>query len=325
MTDSSIYTRSVDADRPTLTAIIAGTIVALGLMVLFTLLGLAIGVASLEAVGEGLGIGAAIYIVLTQIISLAAGGFTAARFMSPPDGTAAMLAGAAVWALTTLLVAFGGISAGTSTITSSTALVAQTAETTADAVRAITPDDISLPDISEIAESVSMEDLPPEVRQELEDAGITPSQLRAELRDAFRDVVSQQEMKRARALLTSTLSDIAARPMSFREEVERMLDQLLMGENAVINEEDFTEAKNALQTRLGLTDAQTQELVDEVESSFNSAVETLRQTVSDLQDRVIATANDIQSTVASAALWLFIASLLGLGAAAGAGLFGRRE
>ncbi|MBS9405541.1 hypothetical protein KG088_18230 [Halomonas sp. TRM85114] len=48
MTDTTLHAGPYDVGRPTLTAIFAGTIVALGLMVLFTLLGLAIGVASLK-------------------------------------------------------------------------------------------------------------------------------------------------------------------------------------------------------------------------------------------------------------------------------------
>lgn len=325
MTNTSLYTEPHETNHSTLTAIIAGTVVALALMVLFTLLGLAIGIASLEAIGQGLGIGAAIYIVVTQLISLAAGGFAAARFMSPADTSVAVLAGAAVWALTTLIVAFGGVNAGTSAISSSTSLVAQTAKTTTGAVQAIAPDDISLPDISEIAGSISMSDLPPELQQTFQEAGVTPSQLRTEGREAFRNVISQQEMNRARSLLTATLSDIVKQPDSFSEEVDRMLDQLLEGENAVFNEEDLAEAERALETRLDITPDQASQFVDEVENSFNSAVDTLRQTVSEMEDRLVDAANDVQSAVASAALWLFIASLLGLIAAAGAGLFGRRE
>lgn len=102
-------------------------------MVMFTLLGLAIGIASLDPVARGLGIGAAIYMVVTQLISLAAGGFAGARFMYPAYKIAAALAGAAVWALTTLVVAFGRVSAGTSAINSTTSLAAQTAQSTTSA------------------------------------------------------------------------------------------------------------------------------------------------------------------------------------------------
>ena len=325
MTDTTLHARPANANRSTLGAVIVGTIVALGLMVLFTLLGVAIGVASLEAVGQGLGVGAAIYLIVTQIISLAAGGFAAAQFMATGSASVAALAGAAVWALSTLIVAFGGVNAGTSAISSSTALVSQTAKTTASAVQAIAPDDVSLPDISEIAGSVSMADLPPELQQALQDADVTPSQLRTEAREAFRNVISQQEMSRARSLLSATLSDIATQPSSFSEEVNQMLDQLLTGENAIIGEEDLAEAESTLQTRLGITENQSQQIVDAVQSSFNSAVETLRQTASELQGRLVSAVNNVQGAVSSAALWLFIASLLSLIAAAGAGLYGQRD
>lgn len=104
-----------------------------------------------------------------------------------------------------------------------------------------------------------------------------------------------------------------------------MLDQLLKGENAVISEEDLSEAESTLQSRLGITDEQSQQLVDALQNSYNSAVETLRQTVSELQERFVTAVNNVQSAVSWAALWLFIASLLGLGAAAGAGFYGRRR
>ncbi|MFZ3585062.1 hypothetical protein ACOI1H_23435 [Loktanella sp. DJP18] len=324
MIDTTHHTSNPEPRRSTLSAVIVGTIVSLGLMVMFTLLGLAMGVASLEAVGQGLGIGAALFIILTQLISLATGGFAAARLMVPHDTIAAAMAGAAVWALTTLCVAFGGWNAGTAAISSSTSLVAQTAQTTANAAQAITPDNISLPDISELASSISMADLPPELRASLEEANITPAQLRAEAREAYRNVISQQEMSRARSIILGTLTNIAAQPGTLSEEVNSALDQLVEGKNAVLSEEDITEARNTLQTRLGITDAEAQQISDAIQTKFNDAITTLRQTVSEMQTQLVTTVNNVQSAVASAAFWLFVASLLGLAAATGAGVFGRR-
>lgn len=324
MTDTTFHTEPYNANRPVLTAIIAGTVVTLGLMVSFTLLGLAIGVASLDAIGEGLGFGSAIYIVLTQIISLAVGGFAAARFMSSMDQSFAVLAGTSVWALTTLTMALAGVTAGTAAVSSSAALIAQTAKTTSGAIQAMIPDDVSLPDLSEIAGSISMADLPPELQQAFQEANVTPEQVRTEAREAFRNVIDQQQMNRAQSLMTSTLSSIATQPASLSEEVNRLLDQLFEGESAVFNEEDLAEAESTLRTRLGLTENQSQQMVEAVQNSFNSALDTLRQTASELQDRLVTAAEEVQTAVSAAALWLFIASLLGLGAAAGAGLYGRR-
>ncbi|HCC82117.1 MAG TPA: hypothetical protein DEQ25_12925, partial [Methylophaga sp.] len=76
---------------------------------------------------------------------------------------------------------------------------------------------------------------------------MTPSQLRAEAREAFRNVISQQEMNRARSLVTATLSDIVAQPHTFSEEMNNLLDRLVIGENAVFNEEDLNQAQNTLE------------------------------------------------------------------------------
>ena len=104
-------------------------------MVVFTLLGLVVGVAGLDAVGHDLGIGAAIYIAITQLISLAAGGFAAARFMRSGDMLTGGRVGAAVWALVTLVVASGGLNTGTAAISSFTSLVAQAAQSGANTVQ----------------------------------------------------------------------------------------------------------------------------------------------------------------------------------------------
>ncbi|WP_165351958.1 hypothetical protein [Salipiger sp. IMCC34102] len=50
----------------------------------------------------------------------------------------------------------------------------------------------------------------------------------------------------------------------------------------------------------------------------------MRQTVDELQQQLVETVNAVQGAVSSAAFWLFLASLLGLGAAAGAGVAARR-
>ena len=90
-------------------SIFVGTVVAMALMVLFATLGLAIGAAAVDPVGEGsplsgLGVGSGIYLVLTQLISLAIGGYAAARLAGVPRTISSLLHGASVWALATLLL-----------------------------------------------------------------------------------------------------------------------------------------------------------------------------------------------------------------------------
>ena len=96
-------------------AIFAGTVVAFVAQILFTLLGLAIGLTIVEpmtgqAPWEGVGIGAGIWWVVTALISLFLGGWTAGRLSGMPLRQDAMLHGVVVWGLITFISVFFAIS-----------------------------------------------------------------------------------------------------------------------------------------------------------------------------------------------------------------------
>jgi hypothetical protein len=96
-------------------AIFAGTVVAFVAQILFTLLGLAIGLTIAEpmtgqAPWEGIGIGAGIWWVVTALISLFLGGWTAGRLSGMPLRQDAMLHGVVVWGLITFVSVFFAVS-----------------------------------------------------------------------------------------------------------------------------------------------------------------------------------------------------------------------
>ncbi len=311
--------------RAPLSALIIGTIIALALMSFFAILGLSLGIATLSSLGEGLGVGAAIYLVVTQMISLGIGGFAASRLAGEGDLLAAFLQGAGVWALSTLLIGFAAFSGATSALTASANAVSAIARSGANAVEALLPENLSLPDISDIGGNIALSDLPPEIQDALEEQNMTLSQLREILREAFRNVISQQEQQRARTVLTSTAADMIRNPRQFGEELNAAIDRLVEGEDAVISEEDVQEAERVLQQRLELSDEQVAQIVDTVQQKFQTAVETLRQTINDLQTRITEALDTLQSRAAAAAGWLSLASILGFLAATASGAAGRRE
>jgi hypothetical protein len=97
-------------------AIFAGTAVAFVAQILFTLLGLAIGLTIVEpmtgqAPWEGVGIGAGIWWVVTALISLFLGGWTAGRLSGMPLRQDAMLHGVVVWGLVTFISVFFAVAA----------------------------------------------------------------------------------------------------------------------------------------------------------------------------------------------------------------------
>jgi hypothetical protein len=98
-------------------AIFAGTVVAFVVQILFSVLGLAIGLTIVEpmtgqAPWEGIGIGAGIWWVVTALISLLLGGWTAGRLSGMPLRQDAMLHGVVVWGLVTFISVLLAVAGG---------------------------------------------------------------------------------------------------------------------------------------------------------------------------------------------------------------------
>jgi ElaB/YqjD/DUF883 family membrane-anchored ribosome-binding protein len=92
-------------------AIFAGTIVALVVQLLFTMLGFAIGLTVIEPLTgqspwQGIGIGAGIWWVISALISLFLGGWTAGRLAGLPLRQDAVLHGIVAWGLITLITLY---------------------------------------------------------------------------------------------------------------------------------------------------------------------------------------------------------------------------
>jgi hypothetical protein len=103
--DQSFYNRPVG--RISWGAVIAGAIIALATQIVLTLIGIAIGLATLNPAtgdsptGSALGAGAGIWLVISSLISLFLGGFIAARLAGKVNG---WLHGLTTWGTLTLLM-----------------------------------------------------------------------------------------------------------------------------------------------------------------------------------------------------------------------------
>ncbi|MCO6414755.1 hypothetical protein JYK14_00985 [Siccirubricoccus sp. KC 17139] len=102
-------------------AVFAGGVVAVTIGAMLSILGIAIGASSVDAQnaaspsGETFGIAGGIWLLVSNLIGLAAGGYVAARLSGSADGTDTTLHGLSVWAIGYLLsaVLLGNIIAGT--------------------------------------------------------------------------------------------------------------------------------------------------------------------------------------------------------------------
>ena len=311
-------------------AIFAGGVVAVALMILFTTFGIGIGAAALDPQfdanpGSGLGIGSGIYLVATQLVALAAGGFVAGRLAGIPRPVSTVLHGAAVWAVATVFLAWAAISGGGALFGAASSVLGRTADAAGTVGEALVPDDLALPNPADLAGSLSLDALPEELRARLEAEGVTEANIREEATAAFRDVFSQEEQQATVAAARETLGDVLRSPGDAGADVAAFFDRLVEGPDAIISEEDRQEALAVLERRLGVTPEEAEQVVQSVQDGAQAALDEAEAAVETARTEAVEAAQAATEAVSAAALLLSLASVLGLLAACGGAFAGKPE
>lgn len=131
-------------------AVFAGGVVAVAVGAMLNVLGLAIGATTIDPSAPGetpsaatLGIAGGIWLLVANLVGLAAGGYVAARLSGTADDTDGVLHGLSVWAIGFLLsaVLLGNIIAGTANtaITGASSILGGAAQGAGNAVAAAAP------------------------------------------------------------------------------------------------------------------------------------------------------------------------------------------
>ncbi|CTQ49944.1 hypothetical protein [Jannaschia donghaensis] len=311
-------------------AIFAGAVVAVALMILFTTFGLGIGTALIDPGYEanpvaGIGTGSAIYLVVSQLIALAVGGYVAARLAGIPRPVTSALHGAAVWSVASIFLAWAAISGGGAIFGATSTLLNNTVDMAGDIGDAVVPDDFDLPNPGELASSVSIEDLPEEFQARLRQQGITQQNIRQEATAAFRNVFSQQEQEAVMTEAGQTLTDVLRTPGDADEDIAAFFDRLVGGPNAIISQEDRAEAKATIERRLGITPEDAEQVIVQIEETTNEALAEAQDVLQAAQTQATEAAQAASDAISTAALLLSLASLLGLIAACGGAFAGKPE
>jgi hypothetical protein len=305
-------------------AIFAGTIYALALYVLLTVIGLGLGLTIFEpdeaSPLNGSLTTTAIWQFLSQLVALGVGGYAAGRFAGILHPMGSMLHGALVWSLTTLVSVWIATSAIVGIANIAGSAVSGLFSGVSSAADAVIPEDFSLPDLS--VPSVEMSDLPPGVRSTLRENGLTPDNLQAELLEAFRNVVSEGEQAALRRQATETAGAILSSPGDIGEDLEGFVDATF-GRGAILSQEDRAEALAVLERRFGVTPAEAEAVLDSVAARAEAFQEEAAQTLQETQDALVEAADAAADATATAAWLVALASILGLIAAVGGAYFGR--
>lgn len=303
-------------------AIFAGLSIAIALQILLGFLGIGLGFSMLDPtdpVGgfRSWGIGTGIYFVLTQVLSLFAGGYIAVRLAPARGDQTAVFHGLSIWALATILgVWLGGTAIGAA-VGGMSSVISAIGSGTAQAVGAVIPDDITMPNLS-------YEALPEPVKETLRENGVSPEDFRQELRSIYREVVSEQAEQRLIQRAEHLLASVVQNPAQAPEEVERAIDDVF-GQGGIFSEEDLTELEDAMQRRLNLSDQEAQQIRAEVEQAIDDSRTALREGVQRAREEAAQAAEQTSEMLGSIALWLFFAHLLAMFAAVIGGRVGKVE
>jgi hypothetical protein len=213
--------RAIMANRVSWGAIFAGVVVGLVVQVLLTMLGVGIGIATLDpgtadnpAIST-VSIASGIWYVVTGIIAAFAGGYLAARMSGKTEPTTGALHGLTTWAFTTLLMlyllstAVGGIIGGTfSGITGAIGGLGQTvAETAAPAIAQSNPLDA--------------------IEQKVQATGNDPEALNAAATNAIRALVTgdQAQAEDARQQAAQALANARQIPLDQAEQQVTQIEE----------------------------------------------------------------------------------------------------
>lgn len=297
-------------------AIFAGATVALVLQLMLNLLGIAAGLGAVDLTSGGaslqdLGVGAAIWLAIATIIAFFTGGWVAGRLAGLPRMLDGLLHGVVAWAVGSFVI-FYLVASGLGLIVGGAfSIVQQGAQLLGQGVTAVAPEAGRV-----VGEQIEGEVTVDEVRAEVY----------AILRQTGKEELQPENLsQRAEAAQEQTgeaAGEAARSPQQAEEEIRQAFDRLIASAGDVVEEADREAAVNVLVARTDMSEAEARQTVIEYEQAVRDATERIEETARQAGETAVQTADDAVAVVGRAALWSFIAMLVGALAAAGGGYLG---
>lgn len=295
-------------------AIFAGIVTIIAVMLVLNLIGLAVGLGSIEPTEEsnplsGLGTGALIWWIVSSLIALFLGGFVAARVGVSFSNKSGIIQGIMTWALYTFISAWLLTSAVGSIISGVGNLVGNVLSTTGQAIG----NQVG-PIIQEQAEQldISLEDAKQEFYALLEDTqkeDLDPDEL-----EARANQVGAQAEDRAETA--------ARRPGRIDAELEGIFNDARNQFEDSFEEIDKEALVNILVERTDMSESEARRTVDNYLAQYENLREQANQALENAKEQANQTAENVAGAVADAALYLSIALILGAIVSAAGGFTG---
>ena len=312
----AILPAPADLKRVSWGAIFAGAVSAVALTALLGLLGLGIGFGSLDpAEGDNLGAvprNTLLWWAVISIIATGIGGFVAGRLAGIPRSLTGALHGLAVWSVATLLTlwlattAVGTILGAATSVVTTTARVATGAVTTAggaviDAGGAVAPSG-------------------GQVQSAMREQGITQQRIQREAEEILASAgVTQTDVQSAQEAAGTAAQNIAMRPGTAGEEINRLIGRLFEGPNAALSPAERDALVTELAQRAGMSRQEAEQVASRWEAQAAAATQQVRTTgsnvVNEAGETAVQVSDDALDVLSKAAWGMFLISLAGLVAA----------
>ena len=302
-------------------AVIAGAVTALAVLTLLNLLGLAIGMSTINPAEEanplaGLGTGTLIWFGISNLVALFAGGWVAGRLSGFPKKSTSMTHGFLSWAVFAIFSFWVASSAVGSLFNTVGNTLSRTAGLASSAVGAIAQPVGDMVQNQAREYDLTFEDVKREALALLEDtdqSALDPDNYNAS----------------AQANRAGNVAQRAARnPGEAGDIVSNYVDKLADRASNAASAADKEAVASVIAERRNMSEAKAMEVVNGWESRLDRAADKAQSYAasvsSTVQERTPEIAGNIADGVAKAALFAFIGLLLGAVAAAFGGASGRQ-
>lgn len=295
-------------------AIFAGTVTVLSVMLVLNLIGLSIGLGSIEPTEEsnplsGLGTGALIWWIVSSLIALFIGGYVAARVGVSFSNKSGVIQGIMTWALYTFISMWLLTSAVGSIISGVGNLVGG---------------------VLSSAGNVIQNQVGPAIQNQLEDVDISLEEARQQFYSLLEDT-RQQELQpenleeRAGEIgsqAETRAEQAATQPVRADQEIDAIFERARNEVENTFEELDREALVNVLLERTDMSRAEAERAVDQYIAEYERLRTRAERFMERAGEQANQTAENVASAVADAALYLAIAFILGILAAAGGGYLG---
>lgn len=311
--------RGLFTKRIAWSAVFAGVLVAIVCQLLLTLLGLGIGLSTIDPVTEqnptaGLGVGSIVWYALSSLLSLFAGGWIAGRLASSPQLFDGIIHGVLTWSLVTLITFYFLTTTLGSLIGGASRLVGGIVRTAGSAAGSVA--------------SAAGPELGQAVKGELANNGINVDQI--DLRDLRQEVNTilrqtdnpaldpnalKQKAERAGDQAQATANRAAENPQAAGTLADGLFDRLFKQGQTTINQVDRDDAVNVVMKRTGKSRAESEQIVNNWINTYQQAAAKFEQTKQEAAEKARQVADSAASAASKAAIFGFLGLLIGVVAA----------